>query len=349
MSRALQLALIGVGMCLLAGAFAVSALYVPGVTLALVALAAGVTVSGAARGAGVELDLDAGRIEEGEEVTVRARVSGGLAAFCRGALTILPGSPPARLSLRNRSAAQGLRPVRRGRVVLGPSSARWADPFQICVRERTSRTRELLVLPRVRAVPRADLERLLTLPDPKPSLSAGLDPDGLRPYRPGSPASRIHWLTVARTGVPAERGFIEEASRLPVTVVLDAADPASDEALDRAVRAAASLCFGLGAAGGCAAMLPGLRRVESLGPGLEAWPQLHAQLALVEPGAPPCWELARELRRIVLVQARRPEVPAGVSVSCTVSALADPHAGSLFDVAGCAVQPAGRARAERAA
>jgi uncharacterized protein (DUF58 family) len=136
---------------------------------------------------------------------------------------------------------------------------------------------------------------------------------------------------------------------LPVTVVLDAGDPASEDALDRAVRAAASLCFGLGAAGGCSAMLPGLRRIESLGPGLEGWPRLHALLAMVEPGAPPCWELAHDLRRIVLVQARRPEVPAAVSVSCTVSPLGEPQAGSLFEVAGCAVLPVGRAHAGRAA
>lgn len=336
-------------MCLFAGAFAVSALYVPGVTLVLVALAASVAVTSAARRARVELDLSAERIDEGEEVTVRALVVGGLGAVCRGTLTVLPGAAPATLGFRTRSASQALRPVRRGRVILGPSHARWADPFQICVRERASETRELLVLPRVRALRRADLERILALPDPSPSLSAGLDPDGLRPYRPGSPASRIHWLTVARTGVPAERGFIEESSRLPVTVVLDARDPASEEALDQAVRAAASLCFGLGAARGCSAMLPGLRRIESLGRGLEGWPHLHALLALVEPGAPPCWELARELRRIVLVQARRPVLPAGVSISCTVSPLADAGAGSLFEVAGCAVQPVARAQAGRAA
>jgi uncharacterized protein (DUF58 family) len=160
-SRALQLTLIGLGMCLFAGAFAVSALYVPGVTLVLVALAAAVAVSGAARGARVELDLSVEQIEEGEEVSVRARVAGGLAACCRGALTVLPGAPSTRLSLRSRTAAQVLRPVRRGRLVLGPSRARWSDPFQICARERTSHTRQLLVLPRVRAVRRSDLERAL--------------------------------------------------------------------------------------------------------------------------------------------------------------------------------------------
>ena len=349
MSRALQLALIGVGMCLLAGAFAVSALYVPGVTLVLVALASAVAVTGASRGARVELDLSTEQIEEGEEVAVRAHVAGGLAGCCRGALTLLPGSAPTKLGFHDRSATRVLRPVRRGRVSFGPSRARWADPFQICVRERASERGELLVLPRVRAIRRADLERIFALPDPRPDLSAGLDPDGLRPYRPGSPASRIHWLTVARTGVPAERGFVAESSRMPVTVVLDACEPASDDALDRAVRAAASLCFALGAAGGCSAMLPGLPRLETVGPGLEGWVQLHALLALVEPGVPLRWELAHGLRRIVLVQARRPLLPAGVRVSCTVSPLADPGAGSLFEVAGCAVRATARTRAERAA
>src|SRR5262249_15618359 len=152
---------------------------------------------------------------------------------------------------------QNVRPVRRGRLALGPARARWADPFQICIRERESETGEVLVLPRVRAVRAADLARILSLPDNRPALSAGLDPHRLRPYRPGAPASRIHCLTVARTGVPVERGFREDTSHLPVTIALDAGNIASAEALDAAVRAAASLCFGLASAGGCSVLLPG--------------------------------------------------------------------------------------------
>jgi uncharacterized protein (DUF58 family) len=348
-SRALQLAFIGAGTCLLAGAFAVPALYVPGATLVLVALTASACVSAAARRARVGLDLSARRIEEGDHLTVTARVTGGFAAGCRGVLEPMPGATPARLGWRSREATQQVRPVRRGRLTFGPARARWADPFQICVCERESGTGEVLVLPRVRAVRPGDLARILALPDNRPALSSGLDPDGLRPYRPGAPASRIHWLTVARTGIPVERGFREDASHLPITIALDAANAASAEALDAAVRAAASLCFSLADAGGCSVMLPGARRVEAVAPGLAGWPRLHALLALVEPGPSPCWELARELRRVVLVQAGPPRVPAGVSISCTVSPLPDAGRASLFSVSGCAVQPAAHAHVESAA
>src|SRR5205823_5149782 len=61
--------------------------------------------------------------------------------------------------------------------------------------------------------------------------------DGLRPYRDGSPASRIHWPTVARTGEMIERRLDAGAGGRPL-VILDASAPASEEALARAVRPA---------------------------------------------------------------------------------------------------------------
>ena len=64
--------------------------------------------------------------------------------------------------------------------------------------------------------------------------------DGLREHRPGSPASRIHWPAVARGHGLMERKLISEADSRPL-VVLDPRAPASQDALDNAVRAAASL------------------------------------------------------------------------------------------------------------
>ena len=74
---------------------------------------------------------------------------------------------------------------------------------------------------------------------------AELEIDGLRPYREGAPASRIHWPTVARRGEMLERRLVAELDSAPL-VVLDRSAPASEEALDSAVRAAASLCVWLG-------------------------------------------------------------------------------------------------------
>src|SRR2546429_554594 len=113
-----------------------------------------------------------------------------------------------------------------------------------------------------------------------------LEPDGLRPSRPGAPATRIHWPAVARTGDVIERRLAADASSRPL-VVLDTRGPTSDGALDQAVRAAASLCVHLARGGGCALLLPGDRRATEVDPDMPAWHALHVRLALVGPGAAP--------------------------------------------------------------
>ena len=110
-----------------------------------------------------------------------------------------------------------------------------------------------------------------------------LEVDGLRAYRDGSPASRIHWPAVARTGELFERNLVAGADAAPL-VVLDATRPASPAALDAAVRAAASLCVPPRRAGGCAVLLPDDRRPTEIETDMRAWPQVHARLALVEAG-----------------------------------------------------------------
>ena len=60
-----------------------------------------------------------------------------------------------------------------------------------------------------------------------------------------------------------ERRLSADADSAPL-VVLDATAPPSEEALDQAVRAAASLCVHLAHRGGCALLLPGDRRPASI-------------------------------------------------------------------------------------
>ena len=62
-----------------------------------------------------------------------------------------------------------------------------------------------------------------------------------------------------------ERRLVAGLDAAPL-VVLDATRPPSEEALDAAVRAAASLCIHLARAGGCAILLPGERRAVEVGP-----------------------------------------------------------------------------------
>ncbi|MGH2875558.1 MAG: DUF58 domain-containing protein, partial [Solirubrobacteraceae bacterium] len=113
---------------------------------------------------------------------------------------------------------------------------------------------------------------------------AAVDLDGLRPYRPGTPASRIHWPAVARGQGLLERRLVSDGDSRPL-VVLDARAPASHATLvDAAVRAAASLVLDL-AGGGCGLLLPGEQRPTIIDRELATWPAAHARLALVQGGA----------------------------------------------------------------
>jgi hypothetical protein len=69
--------------------------------------------------------------------------------------------------------------------------------------------------------------------------------------------------------------------------VLDAEHPEDPDALDRAVRAAASLCRHLAPAAGCLLVLPGERVPYRIDPALRLWPGAHARLAVVEAGGRP--------------------------------------------------------------
>jgi uncharacterized protein (DUF58 family) len=160
-----------------------------------------------------------------------------------------------------------------------------SDPLGICVHDALSAEYELLVLPRVDRVRsptngRLDGQGRAQL---QASRHTTLQVDSLRPYRPGASASRIHWPTVARTGALMERGVAAETSP-GVLVMLDADQPTSEEALDQALRATASLCVHLAQRGGCGLLLPGDAQPCVIGPDLRCWPALHSRLALVQAG-----------------------------------------------------------------
>ena len=121
-----------------------------------------------------------------------------------------------------------------------------------------------------------------------PDRAAETEIDGLREHREGSPASRIHWPTVARGAGLMERKLISEADSRPL-VVLDPRAPAVEEALDAAVRAAASLTVHFARRGGCGLLLPGDRRAPVVEPDLLAWPSAHVRLALVDDASAPRW------------------------------------------------------------
>ena len=345
MSRASRIAALGVGLTVLAGAFAVSLLYVPGVALILLAAGAEASVRVASRRSVVAFELAAADVEEGHSVLLTVRAGGWPFAISHGELQPLPGSEWRAVSFRGVSQELSLRPARRGEHAIGPATVRFGDPFGIGRRELHSAPHRLLVLPRVEPIRREQLDRALGLGRARALLDDGPDVEGLRPYRPGAAASRIHWLTVARVGQLVERRAERDATDMPFMIVLDAASPVSVQALDMAVRAACSLCVGIAGLGGCSLLLPGAHEAHAVRSDLSSWPYLHARLATVAAGVRPVWAVAERARAVIWVGARRPELEqAGRTVvCCTVSPLPRGDRAALFEVTGCAVQTAGRA------
>lgn len=351
MTRAAGLAAVGLSLCLVAAGFASPSLYVPGVALITLSAVAVAWVWLAARHGQVTRVAGAATIEEQAPLALVVTVEHGRVPFPGGELVPWQGGEALPLGRWSpRTVKVQARFERRGRHVLEPARMRVRDPLGLYVREALSPSTELLVLPRVERVDThevggiAGVGRIGRLA----ASAAAHEIDSLRPYVSGAPASRIHWATVARTGTLMERRLISDADRRPL-VVMDPRQPESSEALDRALRAAASLCVHLAGLGGCALLLPGDRRASVIERDLHAWPFLHARLALIEPtdGAP----TGRRLERagaILWVTAGASGPPAGlVRAAARAHYLVTPHplAGRpiAFTVAGCSGQRLQRA------
>ena len=287
---ALATALLGLVIGVVAAVFDTASLYVPGVALLGLGLVAAVWVSLAVHGASVERTVGPSTVLEGEPYPLRVEMRAGLVAAPGGALV----EPLLAESLgvagrRSRRVRVDVRFSRRGRRTLEPCRLSIHDPLRLARAERASSPGEVLVLPRIEPVRAAGAGSLGDVGSGlgRQGVAAELEIDSLRPYREGTPASRIHWPTLARTGLMMERRLVAEADARPL-VVLDSRGAASDEDLDAAVRAAASLCHELAQREGCGLLLPGERRPVEVAPDLRAWPALHVRLALVEgeDGAP---------------------------------------------------------------
>ena len=369
MSRAAGAAALGVALLVAGTAFDTVSLYVPAVALLVLSLGTAVWVTLAAHGAGVARLAGPPTVEEDQAYPVVVEMRHGVLPPPGGTLADpLLDAPVAVGPATRRRMRIEVRFARRGRRRLEPAELVIFDPLRLAVRRVAADDApgELLVLPRVEpvlapggggsaaagATPGGSGGRE-SLRGRMDGSAAELDLDGLRPYRPGTPASRIHWPKVASGGEMVERRLTAESDSAPL-VVLDATKPPSEEALDMAVRAAASLCVHLARGGGCALMLPGDRRPSPLGPDFAAWPALHARLALVEAvGSRPPLARAKRAGSVIWVSAR-PDAPRDLPRSAGggafhVAPASGLHSGrAAFSVAGCMGSRVGRAVSARA-
>jgi uncharacterized protein (DUF58 family) len=277
--------------------FDAAPLFVPGAAFTLLGLLTPLWVWASARGADVRRRLVAERVVEGEPVEAMIEVRRGWLGLPGGeVLDPLAGAPVSLsrpLSLLAGGSRAEVRIVarmhRRGLHRMEPPSLVVHDTLELArvVRPGRGAPQELLILPRTEPVrwpasgrgERRESGGSRATGEPL----AAVDVDGLRPYRPGTPASRIHWAALARGAGLLERRLQPDGDTRPL-IVLDARGTGPIEHLDAAVRAAASLTLEFARRGGCRLLLPGERRTVTVEPDLVSWPGIHARLALVQGG-----------------------------------------------------------------
>lgn len=299
---------LALGLTLFAAAvlFGAAPLYPAAVALLVLPLGAAVWVSIAALGARIEREPPTGPLLEDEPYPLRLRVRSGLLPPPAGELddTLLASPLPLGPRSRTREHRAEIRFLRRGRRSLGSAELVLRDPFGLAERRvRSVDAGELVVLPRIEPLEftargagghALGLGRQGIGGSGPQAWAAEFEIDGLRPYQRGSPAARIHWPAVARTGELHERRITSgaDAARL---VVLDPQRPAGEAELDAAVRAAASLCRHLAESAGCALLIGGEPRPLEIEPRLRNFAHAHHLLALVgaDDGLPALHRISR--------------------------------------------------------
>jgi uncharacterized protein (DUF58 family) len=351
-------ALIAVGL-----AFGLTAALVCGIGLLVLAIVAFTWVELATRGGRLERERGAVRVDERDPYPLRLRLRGTLRPPGGWIADPLLDKPVGVGPGWSRRLERDIWFEGPGRRLLRPAQLVVGDPLGLWQRTLDSgEGQELVVLPRVERVQPAEGGS-----DPR-ARSAGsgraseassrrggiaqFEVDGLRPYRDGSPASRIHWPAVARTGEMIERRLIAGGDPRPL-LALDLRESGKAGDRERAMRAAASLCVALAHAGGCDLLLPGSRplTVDST---LRAWPEAHTRIALAEPGTAVMLPQSASGAVVYWVTTGRAlPLPVRRLHPSSVLVTSHPlHRGALFRVAGCSAyrahevgRPAARARA----
>jgi uncharacterized protein (DUF58 family) len=306
MSRAGTLALGAVALAAIAGALASLALFAVAVGLLLVIVAAEVSVALAARRVVVTRSVLQGEVTEDQPVVV------GFQVRRRGRLP-LPVHLEVQVDLDSwvplgeSGDLVGLLVGRRGAWQLGPSRLRLADGWGIVQRLLlVGQPQPLLVLPTLD--PHAPLPRWPQAaadgPDSDPDL------DGLEPYVPGTPPSRIYWPALARGGGLQQRRLVASANGARPLVVVDTAHTSDPRAVDWAARTAAGAIVRLAGGGGCRVLLPGDQVATTVTGLTSAWRGVRRRLAVLEPGSHAAEQESLGAGRVPDLYVRAAEAPA---------------------------------------
>ena len=345
MRSAAGCAALGVLLLLVAGTFDAEPFYVTGFALALLGAGAAAWIGIASRGASIRRTLGARSVMEEEPLTLNVEARAGRLPLPPGFIDEPLLDEPAALAAGRRRSQVRIEATftRRGRRSLEPPVLVLRDPLGLA--ERTvggGEADEVMVLPRLHPVRVAASGGEDTGAHARALLTAAAETeiDGLRQHVPGSPASRIHWPSVAKGGEMMERRLVAEADSRPL-VVLDPRGAGTLSDLDAAVRATGSLVVHFARRTGCALLLPGDRRAVLIEPDLGGWPSSHVRLALLEGDHGPALVAAQNRRGLILfVSARQIDRPPrglgrtpGGLVLVVPGALAGRR--SVLEVAGC--------------
>ncbi|MFZ1880667.1 MAG: DUF58 domain-containing protein [Gaiellaceae bacterium] len=177
----------------------------------LLALAAGLALATPPR-LTVDVELDAQRALEGDEVTARIKLGSvtpvdRLDLYLRlpAGLEVVEGANPVSLHLpggEERSLEVKLRAARWGAHVLGPTYTRARDPLGFLAWESSAGMR-----PELRVYPREEVLRRILQPRETQALAGnevsrrkgeGIEFADIRPFAPGDPLKRVNWRASAR-------------------------------------------------------------------------------------------------------------------------------------------------------
>jgi uncharacterized protein (DUF58 family) len=303
MKRAAGLVLVAVALAVVAGALASLALFTLAVGLLLVTLAAAVSVAATARRLVVTRSVLQHEVSEDQPISVCLQVRG-----------------PGRLLLPVHLEAQ-VDPDRwvplgegggRLRLLVGRRGAWRLDPSRLRLRDGLGIREWPLVVGRpepLLILPTPDLR--MPIP-PQPDAGTG-DPDldGLEPYVPGTPISRVHWPALARGAGLQQRRLTPPPAGLPL-VMVDTADTGDPRAVDWAARTAAGAILRLVGTGGCRVLLPGDQVATTVTDLTAAWPGVHRRLALLQPGCPAAERGPLEAGEVPTLHVRAAHAPAEV-------------------------------------